>query len=116
MKQGPGKILPVALNQLVSKPATVAYPAGDKNQFPEVRGKIVFSAELCVGCTACVRDCPSHAIQIEKVADKEFKAIIDMAECIFCAQCVDSCPKNALSYTPEFELAALDRDSLRQVV
>ena len=110
--QRPGKILPVALKQLTSKPATVMYPAGEVKQFPEVRGMIAFNAELCIGCTACVRDCPSKAITIDKIADKQFKATINKARCVFCGQCVDSCPKDALKHTPDFELAVLSRDGL----
>jgi len=113
MSKRTGKILPVTLHQLVSHPATVAYPAGDKSEFPESRGKIVFDAATCVGCTACMRDCPTGAITIEKVADKQFKAFIDMDVCIFCSQCVTGCPKKSLHYTPEFELAVLDRKSLK---
>ena len=114
MRRGPGKIFPVTLKQLLSRPATVAYPAGAEKQFPAVRGMITFNAELCIGCTACVRDCPSKAIEIEKIADepKQFNAIINKARCVFCGQCVDSCPKDALKHTPNFELAALSRDGL----
>jgi formate hydrogenlyase subunit 6/NADH:ubiquinone oxidoreductase subunit I len=90
----------------------VSYPAGE-NQFPAIRGRIVFEPEKCVGCTACVRDCPTAAIEIEKLPEKRYAAIISNDRCIYCAQCVDGCPKDALHYTPEFELAALSRASMR---
>jgi len=109
----PGKILPVTLRQLVSKPATVRYPAGPEKQFPNLRAKITFDAELCVGCNACVRDCPTDAIEILTVGEKQYKAILKTDSCVFCSQCVDSCPKDALHYTPTFELATLNRESLR---
>jgi len=114
--KGPGKILPLTLKNFASKPTTVSYPAAaadGKKQFPDVRGMIVHNPELCVGCTACMRDCPSQAIEIVKVADKQFKAIIRMDKCIFCAQCVDTCPKGAQQYTKEFELAAFDKAALQ---
>ena len=113
--KGPGKILPVALKNFVSKVATVSYPAAPADggkQFPDMRGKIVHNPELCVGCTACVRDCTSNAIEIIKVADKQFKAIIYMDRCVFCRQCVDTCPKDAQLETKEFELAAFDKAAL----
>ena len=105
--------MPLTLKLLVSKPATVAYPAGDGNEFPALRGRIVFDPAKCIGCGACMRDCPTAAIEIEKLPEKKFAAIISNDKCIYCAQCVDSCPKDALQYTPEFELAALTKDAMR---
>ncbi|MDR2956994.1 MAG: 4Fe-4S binding protein [Coriobacteriales bacterium] len=110
MKQ-PGKVLPLALKLFVSKPATVSYPAGDK-QFPDIRGKIIFDIDLCIGCMACVRDCPTGAIEITKIADKRYKAVMHLDRCVFCGQCVDVCPRDALQYTAEFELAGFDRNKM----
>jgi len=110
----PGKIIPLTLRQLVSKPATVQYPAGAERQFPDVRGKIVHDTKLCIGCTACIRDCPSFAIDIVRISETErkFRAFINTAACTFCSQCVVGCPKSALQFTPEFELATLSRESM----
>ncbi|MCL1846739.1 MAG: 4Fe-4S dicluster domain-containing protein [Coriobacteriia bacterium] len=112
----PGRIIPYTLKMMVSKPATVTYPAGDVHQFPAIRGRIVYDAALCIGCTACMRDCPTDAIVIEKIVEKLpekfFAATIMNDRCIYCAQCVDGCPKDALQFTPEFELAGLSRDSM----
>jgi len=112
MKTKTGRILPLTLKSLLSKPATVAYPANRENIVTELRGRLTHDIELCVGCTACMRDCPAGAIEIEKIADKRYKAIYHMDRCIFCAQCVDSCPKDALQCTNDFELAALDRTGM----
>jgi formate hydrogenlyase subunit 6/NADH:ubiquinone oxidoreductase subunit I len=60
-----------------------------------------------------MRDCPSNAITIIKVAEKQFQADFALDKCIYCAQCVDSCPKDALEATKEYELAQLDRSKLR---
>ena len=111
----PAKILPLVLRQLFSQPATVSYPAGEK-QFPDVRGKVYHDPELCIGCTACMRDCPAKAIEIIKVATepvKRFEATIYLDRCVFCGQCVNGCPKRALRHSPEFELAVLNRDALK---
>ena len=95
-----GKILPQALKNLFSKPATVSYPAVKEEIFATFRGKLGYNAEECIGCMSCKRDCPTGAIEIEKVADKEFKAILHVDKCVFCGQCVDSCPRDgALWYT-----------------
>jgi len=103
------------LGSLFKKPATTEYPFHKKTlDVPaRFRGKLIFYPEKCIGCNQCVRDCPSNAIKIRKVADKVFEADIDLGRCIYCAQCVDSCPKKALEATCEFELASIDRDKLK---
>jgi len=108
-----GKILPQALKNMFSKTATVTYPYDRGNVFTNVRGKLVFDASKCVGCRLCVRDCPAKAIEIEKTGDKEYKAVLEIDKCVFCGQCVDSCNKGAIQCTPEFELAGLDRKSMK---
>ena len=113
MKRGTGKILPLALKSMMQKPVTVAYPADRSDVFTNVRGKLVFEAPKCVGCKMCVRDCPTGAIQIEQVGDKQFKAVLQMDHCIFCGQCADSCNKKAITCSTEFELAGLDRKDMK---
>lgn len=46
--------------------------------------------ELCVGCGACAKDCPGHAIRI-----KDGVASYNN-ECILCGHCVAICPVNAV--------------------
>ena len=110
----PGKIIPLTLRQLISKPATVSYPAGAERQFPDIRGKIIHDTKLCVGCTACMRDCPSKAINIVRISEteKKYQAFIGTDTCTFCSQCVDGCPKSALQFTADFELATLSREAM----
>ena len=109
----PGKMVKQVLGSLFKKPATSQYPFKKTAMPDHYRGKIIFHPELCVGCMMCVRDCPSHAINIIKTPDGKFVCEIDLAKCIYCAQCVDSCPKKALEATCEFELASIDRDKLK---
>ena len=111
MKQT-GVVFPEALKNLFEKPATVAYPTNREDVFNDVRGKLVFEASKCIGCKLCVRDCPADAIEIEKVGEKQYKAILRVDRCIFCGQCVDSCNKDALKCTTEFELASLNREDM----
>jgi NADP-reducing hydrogenase subunit HndC len=48
--------------------------------------------DKCIGCTACVRVCPTEAITGERKA----KHIIDPAKCIKCDACVEKCRFNAI--------------------
>jgi formate hydrogenlyase subunit 6/NADH:ubiquinone oxidoreductase subunit I len=109
----PGRILFEVLAHVLKKPATANYPAVKTPKPDKFRGKLVFDASKCIGCKICMKDCPSNAITINKVAEKQFEAVVDLDKCIYCAQCVDSCPKKALAASKEFELASLDRRKLK---
>ena len=111
----PGKMAAEVLRHVLKKPATTSYPF-TKEEMPEkFRGKLQFTAGKCVGCQACVRDCPSDAITITKVGEKRFQAVFDLDKCIYCAQCADSCFKKALEASKEFELAQLQRGKLKVI-
>ncbi len=111
----PGVMLDLVLKHLFRKPATLNYPF-EKFEMPDkFRAKLFFESEKCIGCMMCMKDCPSRAIVITKVRDKVFKADIDNGRCIYCSQCVLVCPKNALAATKEYELASVDRQSLKTV-
>ncbi len=115
MKKGPGAISRYALKHLTKKPATIKYPAEKLEINSNYRGRLSFDADDCIGCTLCVRDCPTDALQIINVGTKEDKIMEchwNIGHCIFCAQCVDSCRRGCLKMTPNIELAALDKDSL----
>jgi ferredoxin len=45
----------------------------------------------CIGCEACVSECPSEAIKM--ASDK---AVVDNGACVDCGVCVDACPAEAI--------------------
>lgn len=108
-----GRMVPYLLGMMTQKTDTVLYPAVQAEVPDKFRGALKFNAERCVGCKLCMRVCPANAITIEKVADKQFKAIVQLDKCIYCGQCVDSCNKDALENTTSFELASADKESLK---
>ncbi|HYS80138.1 MAG TPA: 4Fe-4S dicluster domain-containing protein [Anaeromyxobacteraceae bacterium] len=109
----PGRMAGEVLRHATQKPNTVNYPAVKVEMPPAFRGKLRFHAARCVGCKLCQKDCPAGALAIEKVGEKRFQAVFQFDRCIYCAQCVDSCNKDALESTTEYELATLDRATLR---
>ena len=106
----PGRVTFEGLRHLFKKPATTTYPATPA---------VVFDANKCIGCLACMRDCPSRAIEIGRVGDKKdkrFDCTFYLDRCIYCAQCVDNCIKSkacALTRTNAIELAQLTRNDLK---
>lgn len=48
--------------------------------------------DLCIGCTACKRVCPTYAI----TGDKQVQHVIDPTLCIDCSACVRVCPATAI--------------------
>ncbi len=53
---------------------------------------IALCEDKCIGCTNCIRVCPTEAIRV-----KNQKAKIIEKRCINCGQCVSVCPHNALT-------------------
>ncbi|MEW5827154.1 MAG: 4Fe-4S binding protein [Candidatus Bipolaricaulota bacterium] len=128
-------ILGTLLKQLVHRPATNPFPvkymprsvrgllakvAAQKAAIhppvptpKDLRGKIAYDREKCIGCKLCIRVCPASVIEF---LPETKKIRMHVARCTFCAQCVDACPVAALATTEEFLLADTDRSSARLTV
>ncbi|MDO5797764.1 MAG: glycyl-radical enzyme activating protein [Eubacteriales bacterium] len=71
--------------------------------------RILFYAERCTGCTACVKVCMHDAISI-----KAGKAFTDAASCACCENCVDVCVNNAREICgKEYEIPELMKELLK---
>lgn len=51
---------------------------------------VQLDADLCVGCTTCIKFCPTKAIRV-----RNRKASIFEDRCIDCGECIRRCPKGA---------------------
>lgn len=87
-------MVPRALRNLASKPATRLYPAEIRPRFAGARGEIEFDLETCNFCMLCARRCPAAAITVAR--DDRYWSI-DQLVCIACGVCVDVCAKKSLA-------------------
>ena len=98
-------LLGTALKNLFKKPATVMFPA-EHIPLPEhFRGEPIVNEQLCIACMRCEKVCPSGAIHLEKLEDKEFLFTLDVGRCTFCQECEDICTKDAIHLTDNWLLA-----------
>ena len=51
---------------------------------------VLLSADKCIGCTTCVKHCPTEAIRI-----RDGRAVINQGRCIDCGECIRTCPQKA---------------------
>ncbi len=69
-------------------------------------GYVQFNEDLCTGCAACVRCCPTQAIRI-----REGMSVHLTDRCIGCGECIRVCGTGAMS-APTSELESLKRDQI----
>ena len=63
--------------------------------------------ERCIGCGACIKDCPASAIRMTEEKAEAYK------DCLLCGHCVAICPSEAVSI-PEYDMEdveAYDKDT-----
>jgi NADH-quinone oxidoreductase subunit I len=120
------KGLGVTFKTMSRRAATQQYPHVKPDLPARTRGVIALIEENCTVCMLCSRECPDWCIYIdshkEQVAPKEGgrartrnvldRFAIDYALCMYCGICVEVCPFDALHWSPEFEYAEYDHESL----
>jgi len=120
------KGLGVTFKTMSRRAATRQYPHVKPDLPARTRGVIALIEENCTVCMLCSRECPDWCIYIdshkEQVAPKEGgrartrnvldRFAIDYALCMYCGICVEVCPFDALHWSPEFEYAEYDHESL----
>jgi energy-converting hydrogenase A subunit Q len=53
--------------------------------------------ETCVGCGACIEECPVNCIELEMPSPIHIHE-----ECVYCGKCVETCPFDSISILEEF--------------
>jgi formate hydrogenlyase subunit 6/NADH:ubiquinone oxidoreductase subunit I len=87
-------MVPQAVRNLFSRPATLRYPAVPLEPVAGARGQVLLNLEACVYCGLCARKCPCVAISVSR----DLKQLaLEQLKCVSCGLCVDACPKRCLS-------------------
>ncbi len=76
---------------------------------------IIVKPDKCVGCNACVRNCPAPEANVTKMLeDGRFITTVNPDRCITCGECVRTCNHGARDYIDDTEAAMsrLNKDKL----
>ena len=73
---------------------------------------IIVKPDKCVGCNACVRNCPAPEANITKMLeDGRFVTTVNPDKCITCGECVRTCNHGARDYIDDTE-ACMAREKM----
>ena len=88
------KVLRVSKALTVKSPAQVDVRYEAMHHPARYRGEHRIDYETCIGCDACNKICPTHAITMKKLPFKKQNIVpeVNLSVCIFCGLCEDVCP------------------------
>ena len=101
------------LRSFFSRHTTQLYPIERVAPPQRYRGVLSYSPSACTGCSLCVRDCPSDAIELIILdrAAKKYVVKYHMDRCIYCGQCVVNCKFKCIGMSNhDWEHAALNKN------
>lgn len=80
-------------------------------------GSICLDTEKCVGCNACVRNCPvSNANVARTNEDGKLVIHIDEQHCIKCGACISACSHHARTFEDDIDLFMKDMKAGKEIV
>ena len=109
------------------RPTTVEFPAVRRPRPERYRASFALlhdeqGDELCVGCKACERICPSQIITVELIKKESpingkkrayaSEFVLDANACIYCELCVQVCPTDAIVMVKSPEEPGFHRQEL----
>lgn len=103
-------MLPTILKNLTRRPVTRRYPFKVREPVPGFRGKLIFTADKCNVCGACVKLCPANAITMDKEDKERGKLHYFPFKCIYCATCVEACPYKAIEMDDHHTPPSLNKE------
>ena len=78
---------------------------------------IIVKPEKCVGCNACVRECPApEANMTKQLEDGRFITMVNPDKCIACGECVKKCNHGARDYIDDTDecIAEIVKEKLKE--
>ena len=107
-----GSMFKDVIRSFFTRHTTQLYPVERIPPPERYRGILSYDPSVCTGCSLCVKDCPSDAIELVIIdrAAKKYVMNYHMDRCIYCGQCVVNCkPKGIGMSNREWEHAALEK-------
>jgi formate hydrogenlyase subunit 6/NADH:ubiquinone oxidoreductase subunit I len=99
------------LKNAAGRPVTIHYPYEETPTVKDMRAKVTWKIETCIGCGLCPQVCPSSAIKMSgKGNNAEITYLLE--RCIFCGECIDICPTKTIKVTTEYELTFTSRNEM----
>ncbi len=115
----------ITFKYMFTRPITIQYPKQHAKIPLRFRGRLVLPIDevkgenRCTACMLCVKACPNHSLDVEKLTGADGKPkprpakyIYNLGTCMFCNLCVEACPFFAIVMSDEYELAVDDRKGL----
>jgi NADH-quinone oxidoreductase subunit I len=119
--------LVISMTNALRRPTTVHFPTELRPRAERFRASFALlhdetGEELCIGCKACERICPSEVITVD--AEKRDSSLsgkkrsyakaftLDQNACIYCELCVQVCPTDAIVMTRTTQEPAYLRQAL----
>jgi formate hydrogenlyase subunit 6/NADH:ubiquinone oxidoreductase subunit I len=101
------------VDSFFKKSATQLYPFEKIAPPQRYRGPLSYNPSVCTGCSLCVKDCPSNAIELVILdrAAKQYVLKYHMDRCVYCGQCVVNCKFKCIGMSnQDWEHATLEKN------
>jgi hydrogenase-4 component H len=110
-----------AVKALIKGPYTSRFPKVPHKPHPNFRGQPKYNDTKCVGCLACVENCPVNALDYKDSTKGEGpkRTLIHYTDtCIFCGQCEAVCiaDHEGIKLSNDWELSFFDRKAAYETI